>query len=680
MKKLLLLLVTLVAGTAVWAENYITDVMVIGGTKTVVNNLKDSLTTKGWTFINKDLNAGCGSSSDYIYLLYKSASETTVGTTFITNFLVSTATGTIPDSFTDNYRTYHLVPFAGSTYFVNNKGDLNSHCGSGSATIHLYYTKDYDRDGKDYATVKSITFNDTQDGGVIAVGDSTGYDLNTGCGSSSDYIYMHAGKAPGWILSVNTAGTQCHITGFEGPKPLFTSIMIPVSIDKATVLGISNTTFSGFSNLESMTFGGNTSIDRMPSVQGCSKFEHVNTSGVVEVFTDRTPPSMTRIPSSAFVGTAIKKLTLDSVTYVGSNAFKGCDSLTSVTFKKSPVLIENGAFSDIFNIDYLGQVSYPGSMEDWNPMMYMYSPRLVIHNKKSWYCGWCGGKSTPNDTISIYTANNHLYWTLQNDHLKINCATDNWAYYPDKQVISFYNWLNYIQVSQVKYLTLEHVASIEGYGFENYDKLISVDVKSGLKMIGNSAFYECDSLQRVYLPSCLDTIGQRAFHDCHKLSDLYFDGSLTQWNAVGKGPEWNAFVAENYKEHWHCLVTFNANGHGIAPNPVAVQWSNEDKLDEPTAPTAAGYNFCGWYKEPECFNPWDFANDIVPGDMTLYAEWEPEPLLGDVNGDGDVNVIDITALIDEIMNDGTNPRADVNEDGEINVIDITALIDIIMNS
>ena len=55
-------------------------------------------------------------------------------------------------------------------------------------------------------------------------------------------------------------------------------------------------------------------------------------------------------------------------------------------------------------------------------------------------------------------------------------------------------------------------------------------------------------------------------------------------------------------------------------------------------------------------------------------------LVGDVNGDGDINVIDITALIDVIMNDDTtNPRADVNGDGDINVIDITALIDIIMN-
>ena len=61
--------------------------------------------------------------------------------------------------------------------------------------------------------------------------------------------------------------------------------------------------------------------------------------------------------------------------------------------------------------------------------------------------------------------------------------------------------------------------------------------------------------------------------------------------------------------------------------------------------------------------------------------WGPQLLKGDVNGDGEVNVLDITALIDIIMNDITdNPRADVNEDGHIDVVDITALIDIIMNN
>ena len=56
-------------------------------------------------------------------------------------------------------------------------------------------------------------------------------------------------------------------------------------------------------------------------------------------------------------------------------------------------------------------------------------------------------------------------------------------------------------------------------------------------------------------------------------------------------------------------------------------------------------------------------------------------ITGDVNGDGEVDVRDITALIDIIMgnNEVTIP-ADVNGDTEVDVRDITALIDIIMGS
>ncbi len=72
----------------------------------------------------------------------------------------------------------------------------------------------------------------------------------------------------------------------------------------------------------------------------------------------------------------------------------------------------------------------------------------------------------------------------------------------------------------------------------------------------------------------------------------------------------------------------------------------------------------------------DYAN------MKLIIEKVAEPFLqGDVNGDGEIDVRDITALIDVIMNSITdNPRADVNQDGDIDVRDITALIDIIMNN
>ena len=67
----LLLSLATVAAPPVSATTFVKDVRLIGGTKTEVNNLKTNLTAQGWTFIDYDLNKGCGSSSDYIYLLYK---------------------------------------------------------------------------------------------------------------------------------------------------------------------------------------------------------------------------------------------------------------------------------------------------------------------------------------------------------------------------------------------------------------------------------------------------------------------------------------------------------------------------------------------------------------------------------------------------------------------------------
>ena len=53
---------------------------------------------------------------------------------------------------------------------------------------------------------------------------------------------------------------------------------------------------------------------------------------------------------------------------------------------------------------------------------------------------------------------------------------------------------------------------------------------------------------------------------------------------------------------------------------------------------------------------------------------------GDVNGDGSVNISDVTALIDLLLGGGTisNPAADCNQDNGINISDVTALIDYLL--
>ena len=64
---------------------------------------------------------------------------------------------------------------------------------------------------------------------------------------------------------------------------------------------------------------------------------------------------------------------------------------------------------------------------------------------------------------------------------------------------------------------------------------------------------------------------------------------------------------------------------------------------------------------------------VLPGDVPI------EPLKGDVNLDGEVNIADINAAIGIILGGTQDLAGDVNGDGEVNIADVNAVIDIIFN-
>lgn len=68
-------------------------------------------------------------------------------------------------------------------------------------------------------------------------------------------------------------------------------------------------------------------------------------------------------------------------------------------------------------------------------------------------------------------------------------------------------------------------------------------------------------------------------------------------------------------------VRFEANGG--TPVPQAQYVRRGGRIASPTEPTLAGYTFSGWYTAPDFSGvPWDFASNIVLGNMTLYANWQ----------------------------------------------------------
>ena len=127
-------------------------------------------------------------------------------------------------------------------------------------------------------------------------------------------------------------------------------------------------------------------------------------------------------------------------------------------------------------------------------------------------------------------------------------------------------------------------------------------------------------------------------------------------------------------------IANNAEGNGVALSFDNVQATIRGEV----ARIGEGITFkdCAiTYPEDAYIENTDYGYSIYCGNHSL-----PDQIIisrkggikGDVNGDGEVNIADVNAVIDAIFGGASNPNADVNGDNEINIADVNAVIDIIL--
>lgn len=71
-----------------------------------------------------------------------------------------------------------------------------------------------------------------------------------------------------------------------------------------------------------------------------------------------------------------------------------------------------------------------------------------------------------------------------------------------------------------------------------------------------------------------------------------------------------------------CIVRFESNG-GSEIEEQKVLFG--ETVVKPEDPTRDGYIFDGWYRDIDKTKSWDFDNDTVSGNMSLYAKWVQVP-------------------------------------------------------
>jgi len=70
-------------------------------------------------------------------------------------------------------------------------------------------------------------------------------------------------------------------------------------------------------------------------------------------------------------------------------------------------------------------------------------------------------------------------------------------------------------------------------------------------------------------------------------------------------------------------VSFESNG---GSNVEDIEVEENSIIEEPSDPTKTGFVFAGWYQESTLTTIWNFQEDKVTEDLTLYAKWTVAPL------------------------------------------------------
>ena len=144
-----------------------------------------------------------------------------------------------------------------------------------------------------------------------------------------------------------------------------------------------------------------------------------------------------------------------------------------------------------------------------------------------------------------------------------------------------------------------------------------------------------------------------------------------------------ATCTEAGSESIHCSVCGAIKEDSVREIPMTVHsWNEEYTVDKEATCTEAGSesihcSVCGAIKEDSVREIEKIPHNFVDGICTVCGEKEQTGIIGDVNGDGEADARDLSALMKILAEDSGDLAGDVNGDGSVDARDLSALMKIL---
>ena len=274
-----------------------------------------------------------------------------------------------------------------------------------------------------------------------------------------------------------------------------TSVTIPNS-----VTSIGNNAFYGCSSLTSVTIPDSVTSIGYSALSSCTSvtsievsYDNENYSSVDGVLFDKDKTKLIQYPAGS--NRTIYSIP-NSVISIGSDAFVGCTSLTSVTIPNSVTSIGGSAFSGCTN---LTSITIPDSVTSIGSYAFEDCTSLTsvtIGNSVTSIGGSAFSGCTNLTSITI----------------------------PDS-VTSIGSYAFEDCTSLTSVTIGNSVTSIGGSAFSGCTSLTSITIPDSVTSIGDYAFYECTSLKSVTIPNSVTSIGHNAFYGCYFTSENFVNNS-----------------------------------------------------------------------------------------------------------------------------------------------------------